>query len=66
MSLRIGPYDLGIGLILAPMAGVTDRPFRRLCRDAGADYAVSEMISSKQDLWTTRKSQLRADHRGRD
>lgn len=64
MTLKIGPYDLGLGLILAPMAGVTDRPFRHLCRSSGADYAVSEMISSKPELWHTRKSVLRTDHRG--
>lgn len=64
MALEIGPYDLGTGLILAPMAGVTDRPFRHLCRAHGADYAVSEMISSKPELWNTRKSLLRTDHRG--
>ena len=64
MALKIGPYDLGLGLILAPMAGVTDRPFRHLCRANGADYAVSEMISSKPELWHTRKSLLRTNHRG--
>jgi len=60
----IGPYQFTNKLVLAPMAGVTDRPFRQLCRSLGAGMTVSEMISSKADLRHTRKSQLRMDHQG--
>jgi tRNA-dihydrouridine synthase B len=62
--MRIGPYALPNRLFVAPMAGVTDRPFRQLCRRLGAGHAVSEMISSKPELWDTPKSLRRADHRG--
>ncbi|WP_093282759.1 tRNA dihydrouridine synthase DusB [Solimonas aquatica] len=51
-------------LVLAPMAGVTDRPFRQLCRRFGADLAVGEMTSSDASLWHTEKSRLRIDHAG--
>src|SRR3546814_6907064 len=51
-------------LILAPMAGVTDRPFRQLCRHFGAALAVSEMTTSDAGLWHTEKSRLRMDHDG--
>ena len=61
--MHIGPYDVGT-LILAPMAGVTDGPFRILCRQLGADMAVSEMLTSDQKLWRTAKSRARLDHRG--
>lgn len=61
--MKIGPYELESNLLLAPMAGVTDRPFRTLCRSFGAGMAVSEMISSDSSLWTTRKSQLRMIHK---
>ncbi|MBT6273503.1 MAG: tRNA dihydrouridine synthase DusB [Chromatiales bacterium] len=60
--MRIGPYDLGRGLVLAPMAGVTDQPFRNLCRALGADMAVSEMVTCDPRLWHTQKSRLRLDH----
>ncbi len=50
--------------MLAPMAGVTDRPFRRLCRRLGAGWVVGEMVTSDPSLWHTRKSQLRMDHEG--
>ncbi len=64
MSLVIGPYRFDAPLALAPMAGVTDRPFRQLCRSLGAAMTVSEMVSSKPELRHTRKSRLRLDHRG--
>ena len=62
--MRIGPYTLPNKLILAPMAGVTDRPFRQLCKDMGAGLAVSEMVTANSQLWGTRKTQRRIDHRG--
>ena len=64
--MRIGPYTIAPNLILAPMAGVTDRPFRQLCRRLGAGLAVSEMTTSDPRLWHTEKSRLRADHSGED
>ena len=63
-ALRIGPYTLPNQLILAPMAGVTDRPFRQLCRRMGAGLVVSEMVTSDMSLWNTRKSSLRLMHEG--
>ncbi|BBG30194.1 tRNA dihydrouridine synthase DusB [Zymobacter palmae] len=60
----IGPYALTTPCILAPMAGVTDRPFRQLCRQLGAGLTVSEMVTSDRNLWHTAKSKLRLDHRG--
>jgi tRNA-dihydrouridine synthase B len=60
----IGPYKIDPPLILAPMAGVTDKPFRQLCKRLGAGYAVSEMTSSDPRLWRTRKSVQRLDHDG--
>ena len=60
----IGPYALTTPCILAPMAGVTDRPFRQLCRQLGAGLTVSEMVTSDRTLWHTAKSKLRLDHRG--
>src|SRR3546814_20820144 len=62
--MRIGPYILDVPLILAPMAGVTDRPFRQLCRHFGAALAVSEMTTSDAGLWHTEKSRLRMDQDG--
>jgi tRNA-dihydrouridine synthase B len=62
--LRIGPYVLPGRALLAPMAGVTDRPFRILCRNFGAALAASEMISADMRLWSTRKSRHRMDHAG--
>ena len=62
--MRIGPYDLIAPLVVAPMAGVTDRPFRQLCRRFGAGLAVSEMLIAKQELWHTGKSRRRMDHEG--
>ena len=62
--MKIGPYQLPNQLILAPMAGVTDRPFRSLCMRMGAGMAVSEMVTSNKQLWHTRKTRLRLDHSG--
>lgn len=60
--MRIGQYQLDNKIILAPMAGVTDRPFRELCRKQGAGLAVSEMLSSNPRVWNSRKSKLRMDY----
>ncbi|OOE89160.1 tRNA dihydrouridine synthase DusB [Salinivibrio sp. MA351] len=60
--MRIGPYTLDVPLIVAPMAGVTDRPFRELCLAHGAGMAISEMMSSNPALWRTNKSQKRMVH----
>ncbi len=62
--MKIGPYTLPNNLALAPMAGVTDLPFRTLCRRLGAGIAPSEMITSDTRLWHTRKTRLRMDHSG--
>jgi len=62
--VQIGPHKISPPLILAPMAGVTDKPFRLLCKRLGAGYAVSEMTSSDPRLWRTRKSVARLDHAG--
>ena len=62
--MRIGPHLLPNPLAVAPMAGVTDRPFRQLCRRLGAGYAVSEMVASNPKLWGTDKSRRRIDHAG--
>jgi tRNA-dihydrouridine synthase B len=62
--MQIGPYRLSTPLALAPMAGVTDRPFRILCRRLGAGIAPSEMVSCDTRLWHTAKSRLRMDHDG--
>lgn len=63
-DMRIGTIKLDNNLILAPMAGVTDRPFRQLCRRLGAGLAVSEMISSNKTLWGSRKTIRRLDFNG--
>lgn len=63
-TVKIGPFQLANNLALAPMAGVTDRPFRMLCRSLGAGIAASEMVTSDVRLWHTRKSRLRLDHEG--
>jgi tRNA-dihydrouridine synthase B len=63
-TLTIGQYTLPNNLFLAPMAGVTDRPFRQLCRRLGAGMAVSEMITANKALWASKKSLLRANHEG--
>jgi tRNA-dihydrouridine synthase B len=62
--LKIGTYQLKNNLILAPMAGVTDRPFRQLCKQFGAGLAVSEMVSSNPALRNNRRTLLKTDHRG--
>ncbi|OOZ41576.1 tRNA dihydrouridine synthase DusB [Solemya pervernicosa gill symbiont] len=62
--MQIGPYKLRNRLILAPMAGITDQPFRQLCRELGAGMAVSEMVSSNSLLWGSKKTQRRANHDG--
>jgi tRNA-dihydrouridine synthase B len=62
--VKIGHHTLDNNLILAPMAGVTDRPFRQLCKEMGAGLVVSEMLSSNPKVWNTTKSQLRMNHQG--
>jgi tRNA-dihydrouridine synthase B len=62
--MNIGPYALPNTLFVAPMAGVTDRPFRQLCKALGAGYAVSEMVTSRRDLWNSLKTSRRANHEG--
>jgi tRNA-dihydrouridine synthase B len=62
--MQIGPYKLKNRLVLAPMAGVTDRPYRQLCKKMGAGMAVSEMISSNSLLWGSEKTKRRANHEG--
>jgi tRNA-dihydrouridine synthase B len=62
--MRIGPYQLKNNLIVAPMAGVTDRPFRQLCKQMGAGMAVSEMVASNSLLWGSEKTRRRANHEG--
>ena len=62
--MRIGAHVLRSGLFVAPMAGITDRPFRRLARRYGAALAVSEMVSSRPELRESRKTRLRQDHAG--
>lgn len=62
--MNIGQYTLPNNLFLAPMAGVTDRPFRQLCRRLGAGMVVSEMITANKSLWASKKSLLRANHDG--
>ena len=62
--MMIGPIALPNRLFAAPMAGVTDRPFRQLCKRLGAGYAVSEMVTSRKDLWASLKTSRRANHDG--
>lgn len=62
--MQIGPYKLVNNLVLAPMAGITDRPFRQLCKKMGAGLAVSEMVASNSLLWGSVKTRRRADHTG--
>jgi tRNA-dihydrouridine synthase B len=61
-SVKIGSYSLASNVMLAPMAGITDQPFRQLCCQMGAGLAVSEMISSNPKVWNTEKSKRRAIH----
>jgi tRNA-dihydrouridine synthase B len=62
--MRLGPFELPNNLFAAPMAGVTDRPFRTLCRRLGAGYVVSEMVTSRKELWGSLKTSRRANHDG--
>ncbi len=62
--MHLGRFTFDKPLVLAPMAGVTDRPFRILCKSLGADLAVSEMVTSNSALFASRKTQTRMDHRG--
>lgn len=62
--MHIGHIPLANRLFAAPMAGVTDRPFRQLCKRLGAGYAVSEMVTSRKDLWNSLKTSRRANHEG--
>src|SRR3989337_574739 len=64
--MKIGAHELRNALFVAPMAGITDRPFRRLARGFGAGLAVSEMVSSRPELRDSRKSRLRLDHAGEE
>jgi tRNA-dihydrouridine synthase B len=62
--LKIGPYEISPNIVLAPMAGVTDKPFRMLCKRMGAGLCVSEMTTSDPRFWKTSKSVHRMDHAG--
>jgi tRNA-dihydrouridine synthase B len=62
--MQIGPYTLPNQLVLAPMAGISDRPYRKLCRSLGAGLAVSEMISANALLWDNKKTRQRINHEG--
>ncbi len=62
--MKIGPIQLKNNLIVAPMAGVTDRPFRSLCKKLGAGMAVSEMVASNSLLWGSEKTIRRGNHEG--
>jgi tRNA-dihydrouridine synthase B len=64
--MKIGKYILENPVILAPMAGVTDRPFRNLCYQLGADLCISEMVTSEKHLWNSRKTRLRLNHQGEE
>src|SRR5258708_16470114 len=63
-TVKIGPYSLPSNVLLAPMAGVTDRPFRILCRRVGAGLAASEMPRADLRVWDTPQSRRRLDHTG--
>jgi len=64
LPMNIGPHSLRNNVFVAPMAGVTDRPFRQLCKTLGAGYAVSEMAASNPRLWASVKTARRTDHAG--
>jgi tRNA-dihydrouridine synthase B len=63
-TVKIGPYAFDHPVILSPMAGVSDLPFRRLCRRFGADYTITEMIAARSELWQTDKTRKRLDFGG--
>ena len=63
-AMQLGAFTLPNALFVAPMAGVTDRPFRKLCKRLGAGYAVSEMVTSRPDLQDSLKTSRRANHEG--
>lgn len=62
--MKIGHYQISSPYVLAPMAGVTDLPFRKICRDMGAGLAICEMVNANSELWETEKSQLRFTYDG--
>ncbi len=62
--MQLGPYHLRNNVFVAPMAGVTDRPFRQLCKELGAGYAVSEMAASNPRVWASEKTARRINHDG--
>jgi tRNA-dihydrouridine synthase B len=62
--MQLGPYQLRNNVFVAPMAGVTDRPFRQLCKELGAGYAVSEMAASNPRVWASEKTARRINHEG--
>lgn len=62
--MQLGPYQLRNNVFVAPMAGVTDRPFRQLCKELGAGYAVSEMAASNPRVWASEKTSRRINHDG--
>ncbi|WP_338845781.1 tRNA dihydrouridine synthase DusB [Massilia sp. W12] len=62
--MQLGPFTLANRVFVAPMAGVTDRPYRQLCKELGAGYAVSEMAASNPRLWDSEKSSRRTNHDG--
>src|SRR5574338_1238654 len=62
--MQLAGFSLRNNLFVAPMAGVTDRPFRQLCKRLGAGYAVSEMVTARRELWASLKTSRRADHAG--
>ncbi len=64
--MEIGSYKLSSNLVLAPMAGVTDRPYRQLCRQLGAGLAISEMVASNPELWSGKKTKKRIDLQGEE
>ncbi len=62
--MRLGPHELPNNVFVAPMAGVTDRPFRHLCKTLGAGHAISEMAASNPRLWASEKTARRINHHG--
>ena len=64
LAVKIGKHQLKNNLVVAPMAGVTDRPFRQLCKKMGAGLAVSEMVTSNSLLYGSEKTLRRANHQG--